>query len=323
MNYNNQVIVTRVLDAGGRYGLHPSWKPFTGELDYYLFEPDLTEAKRLTQKYSHRKDEVKIVGKAIAEKDCTLSINFFRNRAMSSSVLRAPISALFHGERLREVDIVETIQCDAISIDSFCTKNALTLDFLKLDTEGTEFSILQGAKNQLKNIIGIRCEVAFDQIYEGMPMFGDIHEFLVKEDFYLLNLDYEGRGDYQNDFVNANGRYGILTSTDGVWLRRRENLQKSEAHYLKYAAFCLCNNAPDVALDVLLSGRRKHALDYGKIQSSRLYRFVDIGIQKLFYSLKWQPGQSLKRSQDAYLEIFGMKMKKMNEFMESTELNPD
>ena len=33
-------IRTTVLDAGGRYGLHPNWKPFTGELDYYLFEPD-------------------------------------------------------------------------------------------------------------------------------------------------------------------------------------------------------------------------------------------------------------------------------------------
>lgn len=323
MNQKDHSIITHVLDAGGRYGLHPSWKPFKGELDYYLFEPDPTEAKRLTQKYAHRKDEVKVVDKAVSEKDGNLTINFFRNRAMSSSVTRAPISALFHGERKQEVDIVESITCDAVSVDSFCTKNNLSLDFLKLDTEGTEFSILQGAKNQLKNIIGVRCEVAFDQIFEGMPMFGDVHAFLIKEGFCLLNLDYEGRGDYQNDFVNVTGRYGVLTSTDGVWLRRRESLQNSEAQYLKYAAFCLCNNAPDVALDILFRGRRNQSLDYGKLQSSRLYRFVDHGIQKLFYSLKWQPGQSLKRSQDAYFEIFGRKMKEMNEFMESLELNPD
>ena len=323
MDSNDQLLITRILDAGGRYGLHPSWKPFTGELDYYLFEPDPTEAERLTQKYSHKKNEVKVIDKAVTKKDGTLSINFFRNRAMSSSVSRVPISALFHGEREQEVDIVETIECPAVSIDSFCTKNDLTLDFLKLDTEGTEFSILEGARKQLKNIIGIRCEVAFDRIFEGMPMFGEIHDFLVKEGFYLLNLDYEGRGDYQNDFVNVNGRYGILTSTDAVWLRRRDSMQKSEAQYLKYAAFCLCNNAPDVALDVLFSGRREHALDYSKIQSSRLYCFVDIKIQKLFYSLKWQPGQSLKKNQDAYLEIFGKKMREMNEFMESMELNPD
>ena len=31
-------IHTIVIDAGGRYGLHPSWKPFNGALKYYLFE---------------------------------------------------------------------------------------------------------------------------------------------------------------------------------------------------------------------------------------------------------------------------------------------
>jgi FkbM family methyltransferase len=319
----DQFLISRVLDAGGRYGLHPSWKPFTGELDYYLFEPDPAKAMRLEQKYSHRSNEIKVVDKAVTKEDGTLTINFFRNRAMSSSVSRAPLSASFHGEREQEVDIVDKIECPAVSIDSFCNKNKLKLDFIKLDTEGTEFAILEGAQKQLENIMGVRCEVAFDKIFEGMPMFGDIHELLIDKGFYLLNLDYEGRGDYQNDFVNVNERYGILTSTDGVWLRRQDDLEKNETQYLKYAAFCLCNNAPDVALDALFRGKIKYELDYSKVESSRLYRFVDISIQKLFYSLKWQPGQSLKQSQDAYLEIFGKKMKEMNHFMESIELNPD
>jgi FkbM family methyltransferase len=97
----DQFLISRVLDAGGRYGLHPSWKPFTGELDYYLFEPDPAEAMRLEQKYSHRSNEIKVVDKAVTKEDGTLTINFFRNRAMSSSVSRAPLSASFHGERTR------------------------------------------------------------------------------------------------------------------------------------------------------------------------------------------------------------------------------
>ena len=193
-------------------------------------------------------------------------------------------------EREQECDIVDKIECPAVSIDSFCNKNKLKLDFIKLDTEGTEFAILEGAQKQLENIMGVRCEVVFDKIFKGMPMFGDIHELLIDKGFYLLNLDYEGRGDYQNDFVNVNERYGILSSTDGVWLRRQDDLEKNETQYLKYAAFYLCNNAPDVALDALFRGKIKYELDYNKVESSRLYRFVDISIQKLFYSLKWQPG---------------------------------
>lgn len=324
--------ITTVLDAGGRYGLHPSWKPFSGELDYYLFEPDPAESERLTKKYAHRAEEVKVVDRAVAKENGKLQINFFRNRAMSSSSIRNPVSALFKGERLSEVDIVETIEVDAVSIDSFCREKNIAIDFLKLDTEGSEYQILQGAETQLdRNILGVRCEVSFDNIYEGMPLFGDIHAFLFKRGFYLLNLDYDGRGDYQNDFVKINGRYGILTASDAVWMRRMEALFPedkkpgggAETSVLKYAAFCLNNHASDVALDVLLKARKVHRFDFDCVNQTRLYKFVDLGVQKLFYGLKWQPGQSLKACQDAYFEIFDKKMKTMNDFMESSELNPD
>ncbi|MBI2789647.1 MAG: FkbM family methyltransferase [Elusimicrobia bacterium] len=328
----NERIKTTVLDAGGRYGLHPSWKPFTGELEYYLFEPDPLESARLQKKYDRRSAEVKVIGQAVAEKDGKLTINFFKNRAMSSALVRNPVSSLFKGERLREVDIVESIETTAVSIDSFCGKNGLALDFLKLDTEGSEFQILQGAKKQLQdNILGVRCEVSFDHIFEGMPLFSTVHDFMLSQDFYLLNIDYEGRGDYQNDFVKTDGRYGILTASDAVWLKRTSSLFDRpsrfsgdvESRVMKYAAFCINNNAGDVAIDILLKARRDHGLSFDALQDSRLFKFLDLSIHKLFYGLKWQPGQSLRTHQEIFSSIFGKKMKEMNEFMQSEELNPD
>ncbi|MBI3556190.1 MAG: FkbM family methyltransferase [Deltaproteobacteria bacterium] len=323
---------TTVIDAGGRYGLHPSWKPFSGELDYYLFEPDSIESKRLLEKYAGRSDEVKIIDKAIAKENGKLTINFFKNRAMSSSIVRHPVSALFKGERLAEVEIVESVEVAAVSIDSFAADRELAVDFLKLDTEGTEYAILEGAAKQLRdNILGVRCEVAFDRIFEGMPLFGDLNKLLLDQGYYLLNLDYDGRGDNQNDFVQIPGRYGILTASDAVWLKKQDLLfadaEKSnrslEAQVLKYAAFCLNNSAPDVALDTLFKARRAHGADFDRLRETRLYRFVDLKLQKHFYSLKWQPGQTLLGCQKAFQEIFGKKMKELNEFMESRELNPD
>ena len=328
----NKDFKTTVLDAGGRYGLHPSWKPFTGELLYYLFEPDPVESKRLQKKYSRRSDEVKVVGSAVAEQDGRLTIHFLRNRAMSSSTVRNPVSSLFKGERLREVDVVESIETEAVSIDSFCERNSLALDFLKLDTEGGEFKILQGARKQLQeNICGVRCEVSFDYIFDGMPLFSTIHDFMLGHDFYLLNLDYNGRGDYQNDFVRLDERYGILTACDAVWMKRPKHVFEqpshshgdTEARVMKYAAFCLNNNACDVAIDILLRARREHGLSFDALKGTRLHKFLDISIHKLFYGLKWQPGQSLKTNQETFSLIFGTKMKEMNEFMESEELNPD
>ena len=325
-------VKTTVLDAGGRYGLHPSWKPFTGELEYYLFEPDPIESKRLEKKYSRRSDEVKVIGKAVAEKDGKLTIHIFRNRAMSSAVARNPVSSMFKGERLHEVDIVKSVEVEAVSIDSFCNNNSLSLDFLKLDTEGSEYQILQGATKQLKQtILGVRCEVSFERIFYGAPLFSTVHDFMLSQDFYLLNLDYDGRGDYQNDFVKINGRYGILTSSDAVWMKRPIHLFEPpsrfegdiEARVMKYTGFCLNNNAPDVAIDILLKARRKFELNFDVLRDTRLYKFLNISVHKLFYGLKWQPGQSLRANQKVFFDIFGKKMKEMNEFMESEELNPD
>jgi len=325
-------IRTTVLDAGGRYGLHPNWKPFTGELDYYLFEPDPIESKRLAEKYIMRASEIKVIDKALATENGELTINFFRNRAMSSSVVRNPVSSLFKsGERETEVDIVESITVQAESIDYFSEQNNLRLDFLKLDTEGTEYQILQGAKKQLRdNIIGVRCEVSFDYIFEGMPLFSTLHDFMLSYGFILLNFDYEGRGDYQNIFVKTNERYGILTATDAVWVKRpnllfnitEDDKVNATIKIMKYAGFCILNNAPDLAINILLEAR-ENKVDFSEFSDTRLYKFLDISIHRLFYSLKWQPGQSLIQHRETFFRIFNKDMKILNDYMESTELNPD
>jgi len=324
--------ITTVLDAGGRFGLHPTWKGFTGKLNYYLFEADIIEADRLKKKYHHRSDEVKIVGKAVAKKKRKLILNLSKNRSMASTVTRNPISSLFTEERLHEVEITEQVEVDAISFDNFCEENNINADFLKIDTEGTELEIMKGAANQIQNnILGLRSEVAFDYIFEGMPLFGDLNKFMLDNGFYLLNIDYDGKGDYQNNFVKVEGRYGILSSSDAVWLRRIDSIfnktygsnQTIEEQTFKYAAFCFNNNATDVAIKVLSHGKNEHHLDYSKIKGTSLYNFVDKEIHKLFYSIKWQPGQSLLKNQETYFEIFNKNMKVMHEYMESLELNPD
>jgi FkbM family methyltransferase len=319
---------TVVIDAGGRYGLHPSWKPFRGELHYALFEPDPAEAARLRSKYAGRSADVFVEDVAVAERPGELTINFFRNRAMSSSAERLPISALFRGERGAEVEIVESLTVPTVSIDGYCADRNLAADFLKLDTEGTEFELLRGAEHQLAtSILGIRSEVTFDRTFVGKALFGTIHEYMLDRGFFLLNLDYDGRGEYQNEFARIDGRYGILSVTDAIWLRNKESLFAAgaarEANIFKYAAFCFHNNAPDVAIDVLLEGRTAHGAEYSTLRGSALFTHVDVLLHRFFYTLKWVPGQSLRRNEQVYREIFDADMKTMNDFMQSTELNPD
>jgi len=321
-----------VIDAGGRYGLHPTWKPFTGELQYFLFEPDADEAARLRSKYAARAREVEVLDSALLDKEGPLRLFILRNKAMSSSCERNPVVVHYQGERRSEPEVVASRDVAAQTIDKFSEQRGIAVDFLKLDTEGTEFLILQGAKAQLAaNILGVRCEVAFDHIFKDMALFSTLHDFMLSQGFFLLNLSYDGRGDYCSGLVEAASKYGILTNCDAVWLRRRETLfdrtprhpGEIEVQVLKYAAFCLMNSAADVAFEVLLHARGQRGLGFAELKDTRLYRFIDRAIHEHFYRLKWQPGQSLQKHQEVYAAIFGKRMLEMHEFNESLELNPD
>ena len=81
--------------------------------------------------------------------------------------------------------------------------------------------------------------------------------------------------------------------------------------------------ASDVAVDVLLEARQKQGVDFTDLKDTRLYSFMDVQLHRLFYSLKWQPAQSLKKHRKAYNDIFGKDMKELHEFNQSSELNPD
>ena len=62
------------------------------------------------------------------------------------------------------------------------------VDFIKIDTQGSELSILKGSTDSLKNAIGLEIEVEFVDIYENQPLFNEVDSFVRKMDFELLQL---------------------------------------------------------------------------------------------------------------------------------------
>ncbi|MBN2781757.1 MAG: FkbM family methyltransferase [Campylobacterales bacterium] len=324
-------IETVVIDAGARYGLHPTWKPFKGELSYHMFDPDTDETDRLKHKYFDDEGRVFIYDQALSKTDGQeIVINYFLNKAMSSSQKRNELTELFKHERKEQVSIESKKIYFGITIDTFCKNNHLNADFLKLDTEGSEYDILQGAKEQItNNVLGVRSEVTFDYVFEGMPLFSDLNSFMLENGFFLLNLDYNGKGDNQSEFVDPCSRFGVLTMSDAVWLKRYDLLMQSQSDLmqktiktLKYAYFCMLNNAPDVAIKTLADGREEYNLDYNLLKESLLVKNLKIVIKKHLYGLKWLPGRSLESQYDLYRNLFDEEIEVLHEFMSSLELNP-
>ena len=71
---------------------------------------------------------------------------------------------------------VETIRIDDIAeIDD--------VDFLKIDVQGGELSVMRNAIRALSNTLIVQTEVEFVELYQGQPMFADVDIFLREQGF--------------------------------------------------------------------------------------------------------------------------------------------
>lgn len=62
------------------------------------------------------------------------------------------------------------------------------IDFLKLDTQGSELKVLQGSSSRLKDIRLVQLELLFERTYVDAPLFFEVNDFLVSNGFVLNRL---------------------------------------------------------------------------------------------------------------------------------------
>lgn len=101
------------------------------------------------------------------------------NNTEVASIYRDVFAGVFHDH-----DDVVPIKFEMDTIDNFCCSNSIThIDFLKIDVEGHEFSVLKGATDMLLNnrIKIIQFEINTHNVYSRV--------FL--KDFYLILHNFE------------------------------------------------------------------------------------------------------------------------------------
>ena len=85
----------------------------------------------------------------------------------------------------------ENVECR--SLDSLFSGSNDLIDFLKIDVEGGEGSILQGARNLLSDgkILFVKSEFLISPIYKDMALLGKQHEILNEYGLLLIDLDFK------------------------------------------------------------------------------------------------------------------------------------
>lgn len=322
---------TTVVDAGARYGMHPSWRGFAGALRYFAFEPDEREAERLRTQVQQPGFEV--VGFALAKATGERELYVTKHRGYSS-FLRADLESEWFGRYRPGEGVVEgVVRVQTSSVDEFASVRRLHVDFMKVDTEGTELEVLEGASGQLEaSVLGVRVNVNFQTCYLGQALFPETHTYLTARGFFLLNLDYFGRGVPRNSlFRNPDpllpdsGRYGTLIGTDGVWLRRYEDVcarwrgDREGLGYasLKYVYFCMLNHAPDVGIDVLHRFVTEESGSFDeRAQASQLYRGLRRVCAEFLGRWRAYPDAQWDVARGMFKAIFGLELPSGGQYWE-------
>lgn len=147
------------------------------------------------------------------------------------------------------------------------------IDYLKLDTQGTELSILKGAENLLnaQKIKVIKCEVAFIGTYKNQPLFQEIANYLSAKNFKTANLSFYSDAQYQsgsaavklNDFKEKIN-FGI--NGDAVF----------------YLDNNLLNNSDKIKQAIILAASASYSLAYDFLKKSGITDQITLSLFNYF-----------------------------------------
>ena len=82
------------------------------------------------------------------------------------------------------VKVKEVIDVPSVTLDSVLTH----ADVMKLDVQGAELKVLQGATKLLKTMKVVILEVLFVDYYKDQTLFSDLYDFMIKHNFQMFGL---------------------------------------------------------------------------------------------------------------------------------------
>jgi FkbM family methyltransferase len=176
--------INLVLDIGANEGQFASELRSVGYKDKIIsFEPLPGAYQVISKAASSDKHWIVHERGAIGDYDGEIQINVSGN-SVSSSILPmtdAHSSAAQNSAYIGSEKVAIT-QLDSV-VSDYITPSSRT--FIKIDTQGFEWQVLDGASETLKNAQGVLCEMSLVPLYEGQKLWMEMLKRLESEGFTL------------------------------------------------------------------------------------------------------------------------------------------
>jgi FkbM family methyltransferase len=190
--FNNKVL--NILDIGAHKGetIDLFYKNFNVS-KIYSFEPNINLFKILKANQKYNNDKIEIFNLGFGERTEVKELNIFKDTS-SSTINYINEDTMYFKRKQKFMSfffnnknfLVEKQKVQIQNLSEFISEQSIDkIHILKIDTEGYEYKILKGLKNDdFKKIRFIYFEHHYDLMINKGYKFSDVDKFLTKNKFY-------------------------------------------------------------------------------------------------------------------------------------------
>lgn len=294
-----------VVDVGARDGLIGAVRQVAPILHLAGFEPDAEEARRLNGMPPGPYRSRTYLPVALSAQDGEQALHLCRSPGASSFAKpnRAFLDRFPEAERC---DILQTASVPVRSLDSLRREGGHlpgAVDFIKLDTQGNELKIFQGAAELLeRDVVAIETEVLFAPLYDSQAVFRDVDAWLSAQGFTLFKLrrqewvrrTYAGRSHLSGGQVIFGDALYLRDPLGGsAWQPR--SAHQAEALILTAMLYDLYDYAAELAAAPVLAPWLANAAGLQACLDARSRRLQSLRERLRVIRGRWANGVGMKR----------------------------
>lgn len=205
-----------LFDVGSRWGIQRPWNQYPGDyMNYFGFDADAQECERLNKINKHK--NIKYLPVVLSDLNHNETLYVTREPGRSS-LLEPNAKCINKYYDWEGFEVLKEISVKTFTLNKVIEDNSLDIDFLKLDTQGSELKIIKGADKYFDKILGFEIEVEFIELYKEQPLFHKVDAFMTKKGFELFDLNryWASRNNMDSNYSNR----GQIVFADAIYFRK-------------------------------------------------------------------------------------------------------
>ena len=198
-----------IFDIGARAGVERYWKSISPISKFVAFDADKDECEKLNSENGGTSNS--IYYPYALHRDNKKRTFYITHFSYSCGFELANSTFIERFPNYRAVSKKDSVELESISLDSFFEKHEYDyFDFIKIDVEGSELAIFEGAKNSLKNkcVLGLKTELWWEPVIKNQPSFAEMDIYLREQGFkfFDLKLHYYSRNTLPGGVAYVDGK---------------------------------------------------------------------------------------------------------------------